>query len=93
MATNNGPTITNDIIVLLEEMRSAQREWEDLVNDRDGKATQHQIRRSLQAKKSIEHKVDVWLANYQAELQSYLRAMEAHKTDEIPGLYETRTKE
>src|SRR6266508_1245486 len=86
MGTNRYPMITSDVVELLEQMRHAQRDWEELVNNRDGRVMQHQIRRALQAKQSAERKVDVWLANYEAEMQGYLRAMGEHKTDELPGL-------
>ena len=87
MATLNSPTITSELVDLVEAMRQAQRHYDKLINDRDSNFGQHQLRRAEQARNAAQQKVDVWLVSYHIDLKKYVQAFEPKGTDELPGLY------
>jgi hypothetical protein len=89
MATLNSPTITTELVDLVEAMRKAQIECDKLINDRDANFGQHAVRRAEQARKAEEQKVDKYLATYRAELAKYVQKFEPQETNELSGLYKT----
>ena len=93
MATNGYPTIGSELVELVETMRAAQIKYFDMIMEREGRKSDHERRRALQAAKAAERKVDEWIANYHAELQAYQRAMKKQQTDEEPGLYDATKTE
>jgi hypothetical protein len=90
MAT--APTITNELVDLVETMRQAQKHYDELINDREGRATQHQVRRAEQAKRDAETRVDAFLISYHLEMKKYLAHFDGVRTDEMPGFYDATKK-
>lgn len=84
------PTVTNELVDLVETMRQTQLHYEKLINTRDQYVSQHQVRRAEQAKKAAEDRVDLWTVSYRAEMKKYLQMAKALRTDELPGFYSAK---
>lgn len=88
MANLNSPTISNELVDLVETMRQAQIHYDQMVDDREGEFTQHQVRRAKQVRDVEQQKVDKYLLRYRAELKKYAQAFEPKETNELPALYD-----
>jgi hypothetical protein len=89
MATQNLPMVTNEIVGLVETMRSAQLAYDAMIENRESNATQHQLRRANQMRKDAERKVDAWLEQYKKDVRAWYKFQGDYETNELPGLYKT----
>lgn len=79
--------MADQFILLVEEMRKAQKEYFDLKNSKQAAFKEHDLRRLLQLCKRLESQVDRAIIQFKDNARQLILLDLTKRTDETPGAY------